>query len=256
MPVTKVSIVTVVYNDKIGLEKTILSVKNQQYNQYELIIVDGGSTDGTVDVIKKYEKNISVWVSEKDGGIYDAMNKGIDISKGEWICFLNAGDIFFDDNVLMLFSQYSFMQYNYIYGRHVGVNGDKKVFYKVPRLVMENIKLPNHQAMFIKAFVMRRYKYDIKFKLIADMDLKIKLNELGKGLFIDSYFVCFDMTGLSCNYSDKKIEKLKIIEFFMMYKDKKINFMSFLELYCKYYRKRIMSFFCKSNKMIDVMRLF
>ncbi|MEA1893278.1 MAG: glycosyltransferase [Campylobacterota bacterium] len=95
-----ISIVTVVFNGEKHLEQTIQSVVNQTYKNIEYIIIDGGSTDGTVDIIKKYEDKISYWVSEKDSGIYDAMNKGIDVANGEWINFMNAGDIFFDNNVL------------------------------------------------------------------------------------------------------------------------------------------------------------
>jgi len=90
----KISVITVVYSDKIGLEKTIQSVINQTYDNIEYIIIDGGSSDGTVDVIKKYEAKIDYWVSEKDNGIYDAMNKGIVLAKGKYLLFLNAGDNF------------------------------------------------------------------------------------------------------------------------------------------------------------------
>ena len=95
-----VSIVTVVFNGEKYLEQTIQSVINQTYDNVEYIIIDGGSTDGTVDIIKNYEDRIDYWISEKDKGIYDAMNKGINLASGEWINFMNAGDIFYDEKVL------------------------------------------------------------------------------------------------------------------------------------------------------------
>ena len=95
-----VSIVTVVYNGENFLEETIKSVINQTYENIEYIIIDGGSTDGTVDIIKKYEDKINYWVSEKDAGIYDAMNKGIEAFKGDYINFLNAGDSYVNNEVL------------------------------------------------------------------------------------------------------------------------------------------------------------
>jgi len=96
----KISIITVVKNDAAGLEKTILSACGQQGTTPELIVIDGGSTDGTVAVIRRYQDKIAFWSSESDQGIYDAMNKGLDKASGEWVIFLNAGDVFSSDKVL------------------------------------------------------------------------------------------------------------------------------------------------------------
>ena len=96
----KISVVTVSYNAVTTIEETILSVVNQTYKNIEYIIIDGGSTDGTVDIIKKYADRIDYWVSEPDKGIYDAMNKGIVKSTGEWIHFLNAGDVYLNTHIL------------------------------------------------------------------------------------------------------------------------------------------------------------
>ena len=86
----KLSIITVNFNDAEGLERTIKSVISQSFKDYEFIIIDGGSTDGSVDVIKKYEKNIDYWVSEPDGGIYQGMNKGLRQSKGDYLNFIKG----------------------------------------------------------------------------------------------------------------------------------------------------------------------
>jgi glycosyltransferase involved in cell wall biosynthesis len=96
-----ISIITVVYNGEKYLEETILSVINQTYDNVEYVIIDGGSTDGTLDIIKKYEDKIDYWVSEKDCGIYDAMNKGILATTGDWVNFMNAGDILYDNSVII-----------------------------------------------------------------------------------------------------------------------------------------------------------
>ena len=95
-----ITIVTVSFNAVTTIEKTILSVINQTYSNIEYIIIDGGSTDGTVEIIKKYENKISKWISEPDRGIYDAMNKGIKLAIGKWINFMNAGDCFTNNSVL------------------------------------------------------------------------------------------------------------------------------------------------------------
>lgn len=90
----KLSIITINYNNRDGLQHTIESVINQTSHEFEYIIIDGGSTDGSVDIIKQYTNQIDYWVSEPDRGIYHAMNKGIDIAKGEYCIFMNSGDLF------------------------------------------------------------------------------------------------------------------------------------------------------------------
>jgi glycosyltransferase involved in cell wall biosynthesis len=95
-----ITVVTVVFNGKEFLEETIQSVIGQTYDNLEYIVIDGGSTDGTLDIIKKNENKIDCWISEQDKGIYDAMNKGIKIAKGEWINFMNAGDTFNSSDIL------------------------------------------------------------------------------------------------------------------------------------------------------------
>lgn len=95
-----ISIITVCYNCKKSLEKTIKSVTSQTYQNKEFIIIDGYSHDGTADLVNSYTSAIDVFISEPDNGIYDAMNKGIKLSSGEWLIFMNAGDTFYDENVL------------------------------------------------------------------------------------------------------------------------------------------------------------
>ena len=90
----KISIITVSYNAVKTIEETINSVLNQSYSNIEYIIIDGGSRDGTVDIIKKYQDKINVWISEPDKGIYDAMNKGIKLAKGDWIGIINSDDCY------------------------------------------------------------------------------------------------------------------------------------------------------------------
>ena len=96
----KFSIITVNYNNREGLEQTIKSVANQTYRDYEFIVIDGGSTDGSADVLRQYDKDITYWVSEPDKGIYQAMNKGIQRATGDYLNFMNSGDAYYADDVL------------------------------------------------------------------------------------------------------------------------------------------------------------
>lgn len=103
----KISIITVTKNNKDGLKKTLESIKKQTNKAFELIVIDGLSEDGTLAVIKEYESIIDVAVSEKDGGIYDAMNKGVKKANCEYVLFMNAGDCFFDDTIIEKFLPYT-----------------------------------------------------------------------------------------------------------------------------------------------------
>lgn len=94
------TVLTVVFNGAETLERTILSVINQSYDNVEFIIIDGGSTDGTLDIIRKYEHVIDYWLSEPDDGIYDAFNKAVRCASGDWLCFIGADDYLWDDDVL------------------------------------------------------------------------------------------------------------------------------------------------------------
>ena len=100
------SIITINYNDKEGLSRTIKSVINQTSKNFEYIVIDGGSTDGSVDIIKQNIDYINYWVSEKDKGVYNAMNKGIAQAKGDYLVFMNAGDCFHTPDILELMCDY------------------------------------------------------------------------------------------------------------------------------------------------------
>jgi pterin-4a-carbinolamine dehydratase len=95
-----ISVITVVYNGASNLEQTIQSVINQDCQNFEYIIIDGGSTDGTIEIVEKYADRIDYWMSGRDAGLYDAMNRGIDLAAGEWLNFMNCGDFFADSRSL------------------------------------------------------------------------------------------------------------------------------------------------------------
>ncbi len=112
----KLSIITINYNNRQGLLQTIESVIHQTWQQFEYIVIDGGSTDGSTDIIKQYEKYIHYWVSEKDKGVYHAMNKGISVAKGEYLLMLNSGDYLSDTDVLDKVFLNDVESYDILYG--------------------------------------------------------------------------------------------------------------------------------------------
>lgn len=123
-----ISVITVVFNNEAHLEATILSVIEQSYDNLEYIIIDGGSSDGTLDIIKKYEDRIDYWVSEDDRGLYDAMNKAINASGGSWLNFLNSGDLYADKHVIAKTLMLSSQDKDAIYSDHYRYNpGDSSL---------------------------------------------------------------------------------------------------------------------------------
>ena len=169
----KISIITVCYNCKNDIEKTILSVINQTYPNIEYIIIDGASTDGTLNIINKYKDKISIIVSEPDKGIYDAMNKGINLASGEWINFMNAGDVFCEaETVNKVFKNNDFTNIDIIYGNSWEVYQDGTKQKMKPYYV--DTKQPivyRHGASFVRASVHKQYLFDLNKKKIYEYAL-------------------------------------------------------------------------------------
>ncbi|MFC1868750.1 glycosyltransferase family 2 protein [Thermodesulfobacteriota bacterium] len=192
------TIVTVVYNGKDILEETILSIIGQTYENVEYIIVDGGSTDGTLEIIRKYEHAIDYWMSEKDDGIYDAMNKGIDLTTGAWINFMNAGDTFAVNTILKdIANQIGKRDIEIIYG---GANVHKENGKCLVSLRPLNLNLQNlnrfasrtvcHQSILVSTKNVP--KYDLRYKLKGELNWYyelIKRVEKEKRLKMD-FMIC------------------------------------------------------------------
>ncbi len=159
----KFSVITINYNHIDGLKRTIKSVISQTNTNYEYIIIDGGSTDGSVDVIKEHENQVVFWVSEKDNGVYHAMNKGVAKAKGDYLIFMNSGDCFHSPEALNAVEQY---QEDIICGQVSSFpSGHHKPTISLVDLL--RISLP-HQAMFIKRELLIKHPYDEKYKILSD----------------------------------------------------------------------------------------
>ena len=175
-----VTVITVVFNGADDLEKTLLSVLNQSYDNVEYIVIDGGSTDGTLDIIRQYDHVIDYWLSEKDVGIYHAMNKGIQLANGDWLNFMNSGDYFHENSTLDKIAIQMASNMAIIFGDFETFS-NRHQFYerKVPGPVsVKNLvmKMPIcHQSMFV---TLQSFKYvglfDTNYKLCADHDWLIK----------------------------------------------------------------------------------
>lgn len=191
----KVSIITVVYNDVKNIEKTIINTLSQTYNNIEYIVVDGGSTDGTVDIIKKYDAKL-VWKSEKDKGIYDAMTKGVNMATGEWLMFRNSGDLFFDERVIeRVFSDYEDNGEAFIAGNIRYSRGDSYKDVR-PNILSRDYfdAMPfHHPATFIRTSIQKEYPFDLKYRNSADYKFFILALKSGATYrYIDSIVAIFD----------------------------------------------------------------
>ncbi|MCK4650244.1 glycosyltransferase [Candidatus Pacearchaeota archaeon] len=210
------SIVTVCYNEEKNIKKTCESIIKQGYKNFEWIIIDGKSTDKTLEIIKKYGKKIPKVISEKDSGVYNAMNKGIVKTKGEYILFLNGGDYLKDKDVLQEianFIQKDKKQGEIYYGDLLYDNGEIVTF-KKSKLDKKFFKTKtiSHQATFIKRQLFEKYGYyDEQYKIVADFDFWIRAIIKGgaKVKYLPIIVSVFDQTGISADY---KLAKKQIKE--------------------------------------------
>ncbi len=167
-----ISIVTINFNDGPYLSKTIESILKQDYPNKEFIVVDGGSTDQSKAIIQTYGHAIDQWVSERDHGVFDAMNKGVGMAKGDYINFMNAGDWFLSPDVISkVFEREESRKADLVYGNH-------EVHY--PNFVKKKQALPlrflwrhmafSHQALFTKRALLIKHPFDLNFKIAADFN--------------------------------------------------------------------------------------
>jgi len=194
-----ISIITVVKNGVSSIEQTILSVINQDYPNFEYIIIDGVSTDGTLDILNKYADRISQIISEQDDGIYNAMNKGILLSEGEWIYFLGSDDTLYSNTTLNEF----FAKFNkgadVLYGN---------VIFKKSKIIFDGefdynkmcLTVPCHQAIFYKKELFNKFGlFNTKYKINADAEMHVRTFCSDEVIwsFNNQIIAIFDETGVS-----------------------------------------------------------
>jgi glycosyltransferase involved in cell wall biosynthesis len=215
----KLSIITINLNNIKGLRKTIESVVSQTFKEFEYIVIDGGSTDGSLDVIKEYAYNINYWVSEPDKGIYNAMNKGIKVAKGEFCQFLNSGDWLAtpESTTLMLTNLYDC---SILYGNmYKQMPGGKIIYNKdipLDSFLPFYLGTLNHSPVYINHSLFDKYgMYDENLKIVSDWKfflITIMLNN-EKVCYRNVDVTWFDMSGISSTNNDlKEVERIKVLK--------------------------------------------
>ena len=199
----KISIIIVVFNGAKTIEKTLESVLGQTWRNLELIVVDGGSADETLEILKKIQNPVLSWTSEPDKGIYDAMNKGLQKATGDWIYFLGADDEFYDRKVLSsVFEEAHFENIDFIYG-NVKSDAFKGIYdgvFNYNKLLIKNI---SHQAIFYHKNIFRKNgNFNLKYKSHADWDFNLRCFEIKdiRIKYVDRIIAQFGEGGVSSNY--------------------------------------------------------
>jgi glycosyltransferase involved in cell wall biosynthesis len=213
-----VSIITVTYNAAKVIDATIQSIISQSYHHIEWIVIDGGSTDDTLKKIKQHEGIIGTLVSERDNGIYDAMNKGIKAARGTWLMFLNAGDSFYDNGVLNDFFYEDRNQYLLLYGKVQTINEPTGINYiNGSEVGIQDFyrRFPIcHQAAFIHADAFKKIGiYDIRYKMVADQHWFARLFVLypNKTLFVNRIVAYYDVQGAS--YHKRMVSQRELLQY-------------------------------------------
>lgn len=214
----KITIVTVVYNGERVIKDTIESVLGQSYLYLEYIVIDGKSNDNTLNIIKQYENKIDKLVSEKDFGVYDAMNKGIELATGDWILFMNAGDRFYNNTSISdFFSENPAPNesYSVLYGNAEFRLKNIAYIVEANSQITSNEYMPfSHQAVFTRTSIAKEKKFDLEYKIAADTAFFLRLvKENHRFLHIPVTVCSYDaLEGLSVNNEVKRCKEIVALQ--------------------------------------------
>ena len=166
-----VTVVTVIYNDANDVEAVIKNIRSQTYPQIEYIVIDGGSTDDTLDILRRHNDEIDYWISEPDRGIYDAMNKGVNLARGQWINFMNAGDAFYNTETISTVMNTAPADADLVYGHTYYRDGDTLTLietYDISTLWMSMIF--SHQSLFVRTELLRKHPFNLRYAITSDYE--------------------------------------------------------------------------------------
>lgn len=219
MDLPKISIITVCFNDAAGLEKTLSSAQEQTYKNTEHIVIDGNSSDGSKDILKKYRDYLSYAVSESDKGIYNAMNKGIKVANGTYLQFLNAGDYYTSPTILEEFVNAPNFSGDIIYGDYQFEKGKKEYPDTVTPLYMMKSSLPHQSTLFKKSVFDTMGLYNEEYTITSDREFYIKCLLNGNIIFtrVPLALTVFDKTGRSNDADHQEIKKAENEKVFKEY---------------------------------------
>ena len=210
----KISVITISYNNISEIEDTIKSVVDQEYPNKEYLIIDGGSEDGTLDIINNYQNKIDYIISEKDQGISDAFNKGIKAATGDWIVMINAGDLL-TDNALNKFARTYKPEYDVIKGNTIRWNPETE-FKSIEHPVITYHTIPFnflvcHQSTYISKKAYEKVGgYRIDMKVAMDLEMMLRLTKIGMKFYeINQELAIFRMGGISQTSKKRRIQEMK-----------------------------------------------
>ncbi len=197
------TIITVCLNIASTIRRTCESIVNQTFQDFQWIVVDGASTDGTLNILKEYSSRINILISEPDKGIYNAMNKGIKHATGEYINFMNGGDEFYDNMVLENVILNTAFKGDIIYGDEYKIKNGESYMFKNWETITEDILFNRfgiaHQSSFTKTSILKKYGFDEKYVIAADFDLFVKAFKKGYSFYkIPIIINRFYEDGISC----------------------------------------------------------
>lgn len=249
-----ISVITIVRNGEDFVEKTLKSVSEQCFDNYEYIVIDGNSQDGTVNIIKKYSSEIDCFISEADEGIADAFNKGIALARGQWVNFMNAGDIFAEKTTLSDCAQkLKTLSADYLLMTGFAVNQSANFIYPIVKLknsmhVYDKSRQAHQSSFFHKSLFDKYGGFSTDVSITMDMDFFMRVLRYEKFFFYEKQICIFDVSGVSSQYFKTALETI-----YVQYKNRSgfldicfIPFFAVLFLLRKS-RKKLSDFFLKYN---------
>jgi len=205
----RISIITTVYNACSTLEETLKSVVNQEEGLFDYWIIDGGSTDGSLDIIRKYEHQLAGWVSERDKGIFDAMNKGVARSTGDWIYFLGADDTLQPDVLKRIYPHLT-DPYKIVFGDVIFDNNQLFRSFLGPRTLMQNTL--HHQSAFYHRSLFKDFQYDQSLPIQADYELNIlAYTQHLPTKYVPTLIATYALGGNSAGATEKSLKEINLI---------------------------------------------